>query len=409
MCDDVSQEDNVMKEGYHLISEGKVSLYSPRKITASSPPAPLSTKTAVFYNPAMIFNRDVSVLVLSHLLLGGMSVLDGLSATGVRGLRYAKELEVDASITFNDRSREAVNLILKNIALNFSENTQTSPAFIVKNQDLNTLLHSEKFDCIDIDPFGSPVRFFDSSMRSLRKNGILAVTATDTSTLCGSYPRTSLRRYGSWVPRNPFTHETGVRNLIAAVVGAGASYNKALTPLLSHATHYYYRVYFRAEDSKEKTDELLTHLGYLRFSRDSSRFQMVKFPEIFGKTTTNRANTMLPDTGKEKLAGPLWLGTLFKEELLDKLVKSLADFSYLQSYPAIQKKLELWRGEAGFEPFFYRTDRLSSQLKHSQPRMERLFQRLKERGFLASRTHFDPYGIKTDASYEDVVRVFEDG
>jgi len=397
-----------MKEEYHLISEGKVSLFSPRKITPSSPSAPLSTKTSVFYNPAMIFNRDVAILVLNQLLQDGMSVLDGLSATGVRGLRYAKELGVDASIIFNDRSPAATKLIQKNIALNFPDSTLTSPAFIVKNQDLNILLHSEKFDCIDIDPFGSPVRFLDSSMRSLRKNGVLAVTATDTSTLCGSYPGTSLRRYNSWVPRNPFTHEAGVRNLIAAVVRAGAVYNKALTPLLCHATHYYYRVYFRAEHSREKTDKLLTQLGYLQFSRASSSFDLLKFPAIFGKGTTGAAARGC-EGKKEKLAGPLWLGNLFDKKLLDNLATSLEDFSYFQSYSTIQKKLELWRGEAGFEPFFYRTDLLSSQLKRPQPRMERLFQRLKDEGFLASRTHFDPYGIKTDAKYEDVVRMFADG
>ena len=100
---------------------------------------------------------------------------------------------------------------------------------------------------------------------------------------------------------------------------------------------------------------------------------------------------------------------MFDKKLLDNLATSLEDFSYFQSYSTIQKKLELWRGEAGFEPFFYRTDLLSSQLKRPQPRMERLFQRLKDEGFLASRTHFDPYGIKTDAKYEDVVRMFADG
>ena len=47
--------------------------------------------------------------------------------------------------------------------------------------DFLAILHSKGFDYIDLDPFGSPNIFLDSAVKRLGRNGILAVTATDTA------------------------------------------------------------------------------------------------------------------------------------------------------------------------------------------------------------------------------------
>ena len=43
------------------------------------------------------------------------------------------------------------------------------------------------FDCIDLDPYGSPSIFLDSAIRSVKNGGLLLVTATDAGPLCGSF------------------------------------------------------------------------------------------------------------------------------------------------------------------------------------------------------------------------------
>jgi len=416
------QESN---RNYHLVHEGKVALYSPWKPEDKAAGAPMSSRTGVFYNPAMIFNRDISVMVLDQVTEDGMDVLDGLSATGVRGLRYLKECRSELNVSFNDRSRDSLELILKNIRHNLPEaqvplpdmgggnerpgfaggcipSGDDTPNIQLENKDLNLLLHSKKYHVVDIDPFGSPVAFLDSAMKGLRRKGILAVTATDTATLCGTYPKTSHRRYGSWMPRNPFTHEAGVRNLIAAVQRVGARYNRALVPLLSYASHYYYRVFFRAHQSRERTNELLGQLGYLRFSRDSSSFSRIPFSKLYPASSEGFC---LPE--KERVLGPVWLGPLYDEGLLGQLCANLADFPYLLRFREVERQLRLWREEANLPPFFYRSDLLASRLKRAQPRMERVFEYLKDKGFAVSRTHFDPYGIKTDAPYEEMETCFK--
>ena len=68
---------------------------------------------------------------------------------------------------------------------------------VATNKNLNVLLSENRFDYIDIDPFGSPVGFVDSAMRSIKNGGVVACTATDTAALCGVYPRVCQRRYGA--------------------------------------------------------------------------------------------------------------------------------------------------------------------------------------------------------------------
>ncbi len=398
-------EEQTDYQPLHLIQEGKVSLYLPQKVpkeVMASLHAPLSTDTPVFYNPAMIFNRDVSVLVLGQLLKKDAHILDGLSATGIRGLRYIKELRQKGRVWFNDRSPKAVTLIKKNIEMNLEKEDCQGLEIEVSTRELSSLLHQEKFDFIDIDPFGSPIGFLDAAMKALRHQGILAITATDPSALCGSYPRTGLRRYGNWVPRNPWTHEAGIRNLISAAVSLGARYDKALVPLLSHSTDYYYRVYFRVLRSRPQANEALAQMGYAVFRNKEPGFQLHRAAAL---RNPGEEGFNLPKGSQ--MVGPLWLGRLFDPELLDRLVAALPDHDYLQRFKLIEKQLTLWRSEEGFAPFFHGTDRLGSHLHMSSPSMEAIFRRLEEGGFKTSRTHFDCYGFKTDAPVEAVVEAFK--
>ncbi len=161
------------------IKEGEVSIEIPKSETIYD--------ASVFYNPEMEFNRNISVSAVSLLKDSFRNGCDLLSASGIRGLRYIKESGIDCH--FNDINRDATKLIKKNLKKNKIKADVT-------NKDANLLLRESKFGFIDIDPFGSPIHFIDSAVRSLPSKGLLAFTATDTAPLAGTYPKKSLRRYG---------------------------------------------------------------------------------------------------------------------------------------------------------------------------------------------------------------------
>ncbi|XP_076382619.1 tRNA (guanine(26)-N(2))-dimethyltransferase isoform X2 [Megalopta genalis] len=92
----------------------------------------LVSNTNVFYNPVQEFNRDLSTAVLTIYARArneevskkgvskkdGITILEALSATGLRSIRYAKEVPGIKQIIANDISTKAVESIKRNIEHN---------------------------------------------------------------------------------------------------------------------------------------------------------------------------------------------------------------------------------------------------------------------------------------------------
>jgi tRNA (guanine26-N2/guanine27-N2)-dimethyltransferase len=56
---------------------------------------------------------------------------------------------------------------------------------------------------------------------------------------------------------------------------------------------------------------------------------------------------------------------------------------------------------------YYRLDKLCSILKINMPSTIRVIERLREMGWISSRTHMDPRGVKTSADYGELVEVLK--
>ncbi|MFA5862642.1 MAG: hypothetical protein WDA16_13200, partial [Candidatus Thermoplasmatota archaeon] len=156
--------------------------------TAAQDPLPVLPSPQVFYNPAMALNRDVSSLTLAARAQEGWTVLDGLAASGVRGLRYALEAGVRIQLESNDWNPVATKLIERNAERNGVDAHVTT-------RNLAALLHESVWNMVDIDPFGSPAPFLDGATRAVRDRGMLGLTATDATALAGVYPNVCRRRY----------------------------------------------------------------------------------------------------------------------------------------------------------------------------------------------------------------------
>lgn len=360
------------------IVEGKTKLTVPKSINVKGP---ATSKVPVFYNPVMEFNRDVSVLVLNNYLKTKkndyqLKVLDGLAGTGIRGVRFANEISGLSEIVINDRNPTAFKLIKKNIKANKLKNADP------QIEDLNVLLvnNRNRFDYIDIDPFGSPVEFIEQSVRAIRDRGMLSVTATDTATLCGRYPKTCARRYDASAIKTPFNHEVGVRILMGYCIRQAAKYDLALSPILVHSTDHYYRIYFASRKGGRRANEAIKQIGFIWYNN----------------ITSDRGFSPEPVT-ELQYAGPLWTGELFDSKLVNALKPD--DFT-LGTDRKLKKMVELWRLEATAPGLFYEIPELSSRLKISPPPMENFFQAMENEGYLATRTHFNPQGFRTDADID---------
>jgi tRNA (guanine26-N2/guanine27-N2)-dimethyltransferase len=332
-----------------------------------------------FYNPAMELNRDVSVLVDQWFLNSAsehIRILDGLAASGVRGIRLAHELSGDFDVSMNDWDDQSVSLIQRNMEMNSLKNVS------VFKRDLNCLLSDERFHCIDIDPFGSPVYFIDAAMRSVYNHGLLACTATDTAALSGVFPKVCYRRYGAWPFHGPSMHEVGLRILLGCLCREAAKYDRGIEPVMSYATDHYFRLYVQI------------HNGKTAANTSMSQYQSISVSDIpLAKKSTVQV-------------GPLWLGHLGSKSVIQE-IRSIMSTKVLNTKPLLWKLLSLLEEESDAPAFFYTMNDLSSVLKVPSPDMKSLFRRLRSKGFLVTKTHYIPTGFKTDAPFDVITEVFK--
>ncbi|MBR9699959.1 hypothetical protein GOV09_05870 [Candidatus Woesearchaeota archaeon] len=334
-----------------MITEGKATLaVKTQKI--------VSKEMNVFYNPVMAFNRDISILLLNALKKKDFQIGLPLAGSGIRGIRFLREVKGIKNIWFNDHDKKATLSIKKNLKLN-----NIKAKFSISNEDANLfLLKSAGFDYIDIDPFGSPNAFLDSSVRRISRNGILGITATDTSALCGTYVKACRRKYWANPLRNETMHEIGIRILIRKVQLIGAQYEKALIPILSYSKDHYMRVFFLCEKGKSKVDPVL------------------KQHDMFGES------------------GPLWEGKLWDEKLVRKMHK-ISPSRFLKTILDESKIHTIG---------FYHLPSVAKRHKlGSLPRQDAVMKAIKKKGHKVSETHFMENSIRSTVAEKDLVRIIK--
>ena len=195
----------------------------------------------VFYNPAMKMSRDLHVAFSNKIGLKG-TMLDGLAASGIRGIRLALESNINSE--FCDISALATETIEKNLKLNKIKAN-------IYNMPVEDLLQEKKYDCIDIDPFGTPAPFLEAALSGLNYGGILGISATDTAVLCGAKPSVCLKRYGANSMKWVSAKEVGIRILLGKIHTLANVIGKGIEPLLCYSEGHHLRVFVRLVNKNE--------------------------------------------------------------------------------------------------------------------------------------------------------------
>lgn len=410
--------------------------------------AQLSIPKTVFYNPVQEFNRDLSVLVLKTYLKhnvwhhrseekhvksrGGLKILDALSASGLRSIRYAKELGTTGAIVkqivANDLSVEAVSLINKNIISNQVGDRVTSSL-----SDANSLLHrssvsySEKFHVIDLDPFGTAAQFFDAAVSSIGEAGLLMVTCTDTAVLCGNASETCFARYGSMSVRAEFCHEAALRIILRSLESHAAVYGRYIKPLLSISVDFYVRLFLQVFTQQAETKKSASKLSQVFLCKECKTPQFnplgtykisddpkqASSQNVTVKYKFKPSELVVPERceicqGRFVLAGPIWSEAIHDKDFLTLLKQELA-------MPETKEQFATFRRMQGMvhmcdeelpTPLFHCIDTISSKLCIKMPRARDIMSALANDGYKVSYTHTNQRGVKTDAPSQVVWDIF---
>ena len=375
------------------IHEGKTTVF------ISSDSGSTTDKADVFYNKEMELNRDITVAAtlacakrlhrFKSIPFSEIKYCDALSASGIRGLRIANELRI--ATTLNDWDLSAYKQIIKNCdqlkrEMNLNVNIK------VHNKNANVLLNEEKFNIVDLDPFGSPTTFLNSAAFSTLN--YLEVTATDTAPLCGAHLKSGIRKYASVPLNNEYHSEMGIRVLIGQVVREFAKHDKAINPILSHATRHYYRVYLEVLPGAKNADKAIDELGYINHCNACGH-------RSFEYGLAVRNHKKCPSCGTvPKIAGPLWLGKLHESSFCSEVLESI-DTLELNTKQKAKRLVELCKEELS-NPTFYDQHIICKKLGISAQNMDILIDSLLKEGFQASRTHFTGTSFKTNAKMDQI-------
>lgn len=371
----------------------------------------------------------------------GIRILEALAASGLRSLRFFKEMSPSLlhSITINDLDPAAVDLAKENIEFNnlsdslidFEE--EEKRGIKVVNSDATHLMYTsrrkpgiynvdpiqamqkEQYDVIDLDPYGSAAPFLDGSVQAVTNGGLLAVTCTDMAALGGSHPETCYGRYASMnIPRVGYLQELAVRILLSNIAQRAAVYGRSIRPVLSVGMHFYVRVFVEVWDDKAAINDLSLSIGTVYQSTQCPSYHTIPHGQHKGGNKNIIQATRAPkypqctETGGPfKTAGPCWLGPMHDNDILKDAIARLAKvkkekkqdelFGYLKQERELHGLLTMCSEELPDAPLYYVLPNLCHTLGCESPALNAVKSALISAGYSVSGYHKEPSAIKTDA------------
>jgi len=377
-----------------MVKEGNVRIIIPRlKAFAKSPSDYAPSRAPVFYNPVMELNRDLAVLAVQtyqRTVAHEITICEALAGCGVMGVRFGAEIEGVKGVIMSDINERAAELSRENVRLN-----GLVEKVWVEHDDANFVLSAHnapyrRFDVVNIDPFGSPVPYVDSAIRALRNNGLLALTATDMAPLCGVHPKACTRKYGGRPLRTEYCHELAVRLLIGSLATAAARHDMGIAVAFSHSSNHYVRSYARVQYGAKKADESVSNMGYVLHCYDCLHRETRK--KAFADVDSGKCPEC---SSRLSFAGPLWLGEIVDGQFVGNMEEEASKHA-LRFGRKIAHMMALMRNESNAPVSYYSIDRLCSKLHLPVPPVKLVVDSLKNEGFTACLTHFDPNAVKSD-------------
>ncbi|RFN53595.1 putative n2,n2-dimethylguanosine trna methyltransferase [Fusarium flagelliforme] len=382
-------------------------------------------------------------------------ILDALSASGLRALRYAHELPFVTSVKANDLSDTAAESIRMNAKHNGLEDkitvTQGDALALMYRGIADDLSNRDKagspgkvnkFDVIDLDPYGTAAPFFDAAVQSVKDDGgLLCITCTDSAVWAGhSYCEKTFALYGGIPIKGMHSHEAGLRLVLNAVATSAARYGLTIEPLLSLSIDFYTKFFIKVVKSPQSV-KFLASKTMLVYSCDAGCGAWETQHMLRSKPSPNKKgsgafykHTMAQGPSADRhcehcglkmhINGPMYGGHIHSQEFIERLLEQIpkADRSIYGTMPRLEGMLRtaLEENLPGPEvkepvdpkdaqlaaidnyPFFIIPSRLANVVSCVTPSEDMVRGALIHLGYRTARSHCRPGSIKTDAPWSTI-------
>ncbi|TBU65737.1 N2,N2-dimethylguanosine tRNA methyltransferase [Dichomitus squalens] len=361
-------------------------------------------------------------------------ILEALSATGLRSIRYANEIPLVKYVIANDLSPAAVEAMRRNIELNDMHEKEVSPSesssekvvrpakVRVNEGDACALMYNHRaernrVDVVDLDPYGTAAPFVDASVQCVNDGGLLCVTCTDMSVLATTnYPEKCFSNYGGAPVKAEYCHEAALRLVLHTLATSAARYGRYIQPLLSLSIDFYVRIFVRVYSSPIDVKKVFSKTAIYYVCTGCQSFyeqpigRMVE--NVSGKGNVNlhfKAHTGPPVSERcpecnsaLHAAGPMWSGPLHDPEFVGSVLGHVESNEDKYGTSARMKGMltEL------DTPFYFTPSRVSSHFHCVCPSLDETASALLHAGYKVSRSHACAGSLKTTATYADIHDIF---
>ena len=370
------------------IIEGTTKILVPEKsLKEKTPP-----KEPAFFNPVAEMNRDFSILAYSAFWENfdkPLIFLDGLTGLGARALRVAKEIPNTEKVICNDINSEALKIAQNSANLNKISN------FEVSNNEICHFFNTyskkgKRGSIVDIDPFGSPVKYFDCAIRATMHNGLLSVTATDLQVLHGLAKNACKRKYHGTPVKTEYSNEIAIRLILGCLDIVARRLDVQIIPQFVENDMHYYRIYVKILNRIDQEE----HQGYIIHCRSCGN----------RNCSTDQKKVCEICNSQLDIAGPLWIGQLFNKKFIVDMIHQIPKFVVKKKCISILEKCVL---EAEMPPTYHTLDEIASKMQRAPIKIKNAIKILQDGGFLSSPTSLNPTGFRTDCSIDKIVKLFE--
>lgn len=414
----------------------------------------------VFYNPVQEFNRDLTIAVISEFAKeklaadinknvnknettevdgnsdsnktdmndfvleagkkcqNGIKILEGLSASGLRSVRFGLEIPGVQFIVANDFDRAAVDVIDTNIIKNNLKELITSSC-----DDASMLMYKHKkdrFDVIDLDPYGSASQFLDAAVQAVSDGGLMCVTCTDAAVLCGNGSETCYSKYGAMSLKTKNCHEMGIRIILQCIESHANRYSRYIVPIISLSIDFYFRLFVKVYTGQGKVKRSASKMAMVYNCIGCGSFSLQKIGEAIPTKGSNFKYS--PATGppvsdkcqhcgsRHQMGGPIWADPICDVDFIDRVIKSVSlNEAKLKTSERIVGMLTMLKEELQDIPLYFVTDAICG-IVHCQPMsLIQIRSAILNGGYRVSLSHAAQNSIKTDAPHDfvwDIIRTW---
>ncbi|CAH0367226.1 unnamed protein product [Pelagomonas calceolata] len=485
-----AKDNGEVPEGFMKLTEGSASMLYECRAEDTKTRGKGKDDGPVFYNKVQVFNRDVSVLVmalfaqwryiekrerqagadarkaggdgaaaaeaerarlyalsaaeLDELLredaaTGGLRVLDALAATGLRSVRYAKEVPGVKKVISNDIEAEAAKKCQENATSNGCESLVEAVCGDAVAHMINS--RGDPYDVIDLDPYGSAAPFLDGAVQAISDGGLLCVTSTDMTVLSGGYPEVCYAKYGAMPTKAKHLHEYALRVLLHAIEASATRYARHIVPVVSLSIDFYIRVFVRVYKSPSNVKHTIGRRALVLQSAGCPSFYLQPLGSPtqrdggytcgrlhepprkinqMGRRAQRRAEEEEAEDEEEeedfdpeavaparcaetgaafKIGGPIWSAPIHDAEwvaaALDRVAAECDE--HLSTTERIHGVFTAVSEELMDVPLYYTIPDICKTLHCAAPKLCEVRAALQHAGYRSSQSHRDPDAIKTDA------------